>query len=310
MNVRLPLNRWVLTGLVVAISFLVAWEWIALIGLAKSASVWYWIRPIPAVATSGVMLASTALHMTYELDQRIRSYAGWLAAAGIFCGILGTATQHYIEAAHVRPDPWLALPVGGIPVCMGGLLVHLLAMVFAQRQRELAAAEANARAKQERERETALADAARLARVASEETAHNRALARQRELAAEAKRTADEVERQAAAAERLRVATAERAEVARKVLAAGKPHLVVDNTARGPKFTDGPVGKRAVSWLIAQHHAGIPLDAEPPDSRVGPRAIAEALGAKYETCRQTHRAWKATALKRISAIADLEEAAG
>lgn len=307
MPIRLPLNRWTLTGLVVAICSLVIWEWVALVNLALACLVWTWICWIPAMATSGVMLASTALHMTPELDQRIRTYAGWLAAGGITAGILGTGLQHYLEAAHITPSPWVALPLGGIPVFMGGLLVHLLSMVFAQRRREQAHAEA-AQAKAEANRQAlVVAENDRQLRASTETAEHDRKLQHQRELTAEAKRTADEITRQALAAKELREATEKRAEVAREVLA--KPHLVVVGNTRKTKAASGDSpSEQAQAWLIEQHHAGIALNSADP--RVGPSAIAAATGLNAETCRKSHKKWKAAVADELTLIAELAEAAG
>lgn len=306
MRIRLPLNRWTLTGMVVAICSLLLWEQIALFKLARACEVFLWICWIPGVATGGVMLASTALHMTPELDERIRTYAGRLAAGGITGGILGTGVQEYIHAAHLDPSPWLALPVGGIPVLQGGLLVHLLSMVFAQVRRDRVAAEQAAEQRRADTEAAANAERERQRRVAEDDVRHRRELTRQRELADAARQAADEKARLATEATRLVAETERRAEVAREVLA--KPHLVVDNTRKARQATSASVGERAQSWLRDQHAAGVPLDSDDP--RVGPAAIARAIGANPETCRKSHRRWKANVVEELRVLAELREAAG
>lgn len=305
MPIRLPLNGWTITGLVSTIIPLVIWEWVSLIALARLCAVPEMIAWIPAVATSGVMLSATALHMTPTLEQGIRSYAGWLAAVGITFGFLGTGTQHVLESAHIAPHPLVALPVGGVPVAMGGLTVHLLALVFGQVRREQMAAD---HAKQEAERrrlaEVEQENQRRLdeAAVSRRQTAE---LQHQRDLTAEAQRTvalnrqaADEVARKAQAADQLREATERRAEVAREVLA--KPHLVVDNT-RKPKAGQRSVSEQAIAWLLEQGEGF---------ESIGPAEIARQTGLKPETCRQSHRRWKAEVAERRQVLAELEEAAG
>lgn len=180
-------------------------------------------------------------------------------------------------------------------------------MEFARRIQDHEAAEravGEAREREAQERE-AREEARRLA-VAEEEDGRRRLEQHQRALAAEAERAASANKRAADEAAKLAAETERRAEVARGVLA--RPHLVVDNTRRAGPTTTAQVGDRAQAWLLEQHRAGVPLDSDDP--RVGPVAIAKAIDASKETCRKSHRRWKAAVLEQVRVLAELEEAAG
>ncbi|MGH3921844.1 MAG: hypothetical protein ACRDTT_03030 [Pseudonocardiaceae bacterium] len=300
------MSGWTLSGLVGAICSLVIWEWVALVQLALQVQVWTPICWIPAVATSGVMLAATAMHMTPELAPSIRRYAGWLSAVGIVGGILGTGTSHYLDAAHITPSPWMALPVGGIPVLMGGLLVHLLSMVFAQKRGEQAAAAVADVARQARMDADRRAEAERQDRIRAEEDGHRRDVARQRELADAAKTAANETARQATEAERLKAATELRAEIAQRALSATttRPRLVVNNVPNGSSSRPGEWQARAEAWLRSQADAGRDWQS------IGPAEISRAIDAKPGTCKSSHQRWKASVAAELQLRAELAEAAG
>lgn len=296
--VRNDLNPWVQLGLYATIITLLIWGWVALTRLAHMLEVPWALAWIPAVATSGVMLAATMLSLTPGLERRVRTYTGWLAFGGIAGDILATGTQHYLEARHLDPPAWLAVPVGGIPCLMGGLLVHAVAMVFAQRRREQAEAEAVARrADQERQaRAEAEAEAAKTAAALASQ--RNADLAHERQLTVERAKQADEMRRRAEAERKLTEAVTVRAETAREALTAtGRPHLVVDNTRKQRARSSSPVRDAALAWLRQQHAEGADLDA------IGPKEISVAIGASYDTCKKGLANWRAT-------ISELVEAAG
>lgn len=142
------------------------------------------------------------------------------------------------------------------------------------------------------------AENAKRQRIADEEDARRRREAHQCTLTAEAERTAAANQRAADEAQRLREATERRAEVAREVLA--KPHLVVDNT-RKSKAIARSVSEQAIAWLLEQGEGF---------ESIGPAEIARQTGLKPETCRQSHRTWKAKVTEQRRMLAELEEAAG
>jgi hypothetical protein len=169
-------------------------------------------------------------------------------------------------------------------------------------QRREAERQAGALAVQREQQARVDAEAAKQKRIAEEEDERRRREAHQRTLTAEAEQTAAANKRAADEAERLRAATEERAAVAREVLA--KPHLVVDNTRR-PKTAAATVGGEQVqAWLMEQHRAGVDYQ------NIGPAEIARVTGAKPETCRKRHGAWKAAVARELDLIAELAEAAG
>jgi hypothetical protein len=300
---RSPIGRLPQIGLVATIIPLLIWGWIALFNLAERCGVPWYMAWIPSVATSGVMLASTTLSLQPGLDRSIHRYAGGLAVGGILGDILAAGTEEYLQAAAIQPPALLAVPVGGIPCLMGGLLIHAVAMTFTQRRREDAEAEAAEVERQRQEQARIDAQAAQDAADARTAKANREALVSQQERTAEAKRTADELARRATAERALTDAVAHRAEVARKALAptttTAGPHLVVDNTRRkapAPR-TASPVRDKALAYLRQQAADGVDL------AKIGPKALATAIDASPDTCKKGLPQWRAI-------IAELMEAAG
>lgn len=145
MNSRGPLGRFLLGLLLVTSFFLLLWGGVSLFHLAvlcKVPEYWAWIPP---VSTSGVMLLSTAIAMQDKLEQKIRNWAWGLAGFGIFADIAAAGGQHVMEmtnGATYTPDPMWGMAIGGLPPLMGGVLVHVISMVFSQHRREQAEIEA------------------------------------------------------------------------------------------------------------------------------------------------------------------------
>jgi hypothetical protein len=298
---RSPIGRLPQIGLVATIIPLLIWGWIALFNLAERCGVPWYMAWIPSVATSGVMLASTTLSLQPGLDRSIHRYAGGLAVGGILGDILAAGTEEYLQAAAIQPPALLAVPVGGIPCLMGGLLIHAVAMVFMQRRREDAEAEAAEIERQRQKQARIDAQAAQDAADARTAKANREALVSQQERTAEAKRTADELARRATAERALTDAVARRAEVAQKALAPTQagPHLVVDNTRRkapAPR-TASPVRDKALVYLRQQAAEGADL------AKIGPAVLAKAIGESPNTCKKSLPQWRAI-------IAELMEAAG
>lgn len=273
-----PLSRSTRAGLVITLAPLLVWGWVALTRLALACAVPVAIAWIPAVATSGVMIAATTLAMTATLDRPTRRYAGWLATLGIGADIAAAGVQHYLEALHQQPPAWLAVPVGGLPCLMGGLLVHVVGLVYAQRRREVVDAE---RARLERER--ADADAAAAAqrqrdKDAEDETRHRRDLARAAELADEAERAAVARQREADEAQRLSEAQTRVAAVVDEALTPPADlRAARERRATTPRkaaaSSRAPLRDAAIRYLAAQHRDGVDLDT------IGPAALDRAIGA-------------------------------
>lgn len=215
------------------------------------------------------------------------------------CGAALIEHSYFLAALHAIP-----------PLLIVGMSEYgqevMLTFTAELRRRESARLAAE---KAQRDAQQAIVDAENVKRqrIKDEDEAHRRAVARQNELTAAAKRTADETARQATEAERLRKATEERAAVAQQVLT--RPHLVVDNAPRAKPQAkaDSAPGywkERATAWLRAQHDAGRDYQS------IGPADIAAAIGAKGDTCKKSHRAWKAAVARELELIADLTEAVG
>lgn len=304
MTSRLPLNRFLLGIAAFTAAVLLFWGGESLFEFARKCHVAAWLAWIPAVSTSGVMLLSTAIAMNKALDKHTRIWAGSLAGFGILMDVAAAMGQHVLAMqtgpVHVAPV-WGAV-IGGLPPLMGGLLVHVISLVFGQHRREQAEAEAAA-LEAERQRQMRIdAEAERTRRIAEESADADRKLRHQQALSAEAQRQADATKRQADEAARLRDATAQRAEVAREVLA--KPHLVVDNTRKSKSAPVVSVGEQAQAWLMEQHRAGVDYQ------NIGPAEIARAIDGKSNTCKTSHKTWKARVADELRLLAELEEAAG
>lgn len=272
------LDRPTWLGLALTVGPLLLWGGVSVARLTHACAVTWWIAWIPAVATSGVMIAATKLAMTPTLDQRIRTYAGWLSAAGILADILAAGAQHWLEAQHRAPAPELAAVMGGLPSLMGGLLVHIVAMVVAQSRREREAAQAAAVELDELSRATALRSAERAA-----ELAHAAALAEQAQA-----RLAVEQELATAKADRVAMVEQATAPVLRLAAGGGRGRTAVP---RGPASgRRSPVRDAAIRWLRERHEGGHDL------ASVGPSELATAIQASRETCKKGLPEWRSAVL--------------
>jgi flagellar biosynthesis GTPase FlhF len=236
--------------------------------------------------------------------QALGLVAGWGRVMRIVT--LGMSLALNCGASVVTGHHFLAVFHAFLPLLIFGMSEYgqQVMLRFAAEIRRQVSERAETEAAQRRAQQVAVdAENAKRQQVADEEDGRRRLEAHQRTLTAEAKRTAEETERQAVAAERLREATEKRAEVAREVLTS-KPHLVVDNTRKSTVTTAASVGEQAQAWLTDQHRAGVNYQ------EIGPAEIAKAIGAKYETCKSRHRAWKSAVARELDLIAELAEAAG
>lgn len=284
-----PLTR---AGIALTAAPLLLWGGVSVACLTHATNVSWWIAWIPAVATSGVMIAATRIAMTQRLDRDIRRYAGWLSGAGILADILAAGAQHYLEAQHATPPPELAALMGGLPSLMGGLLIHIVCMVSAQARREVAEAERAAQA---------VVDAAQARRVAEAEAVEAEAaaakrkaadLAHQRELATEAERAAAALREKAAAEQQ--IAAAKRAEsAALEAVLTAKPapglHLIKPATRKAVRpgtRRPAPLKESALRYLAAQHEAGIDIDT------ISSATLDGQIGASPGYSKKQIRAWR------------------
>lgn len=284
------LDRLTWLGLALTVGPLLLWGGISVARLTEACNVSWWIAWIPAVATSGVMIAATKLAMTPTLDERIRAYAGWLSFGGILADILAAGAQHYLEARHLQPAPEMAAIMGGLPSLMGGLLVHIVAMVFAQARQEKAAAERAQAEAARAARAEVEAEAARRKRIADENEAHQRKLDHQRELAAEAARATETLQRKAQAEREL--TEAQQAAVATVNDALTAPlQLVHSTTSKRPAVAaqsgrGAPLKTKALRYLADQLAAGADID------QIRPADLDKAIGASAGYSKKQITTWR------------------
>lgn len=142
------LNPWVLGGIIIAEVCLAIWGGASVIVFALALHTWPAICWIPAVALGGVMLASTMFSIQPGVDREIRVYSGLLALCAIAGELIVAGAMHYFEAKaplgapadSIQVAPEWGFVIGALPSLMGGALIHITAMYFAQRRREEAEA--------------------------------------------------------------------------------------------------------------------------------------------------------------------------
>lgn len=117
---------------------LMLWSSVSITVLTHSMGVPWAIAWIPAAATDGAMLVTTAWAVNHDLDRRVRRCSAWVAVTGIAGSVIVAGIEHYVTAAGITPPPELAALIGGIPSLMGALVVHVIAMIHAQQRREQA----------------------------------------------------------------------------------------------------------------------------------------------------------------------------
>lgn len=261
---RRALDHWTRAALVVMVVPLLLWGAISVFELALTVVKSWPVALIPAVSTTGVMLVATRVSQLDELSDSIRAYAKRLAVFAISLDVLVAGVQHTLPATLNPAWGWRFL-IGLLPPLMGGITAHLVALVIADYRRlnagdnaKIAQAEQLRLSKIEAE---ATADRERAATVRAEEQITQirdreriAELDHARELAGLAERTAQAVQRQAAA----------QATVAHAV----EPglHSVPDPAPDGPTDALGrkarPSEKRdaALRWLLHQHRNGRDLD--------------------------------------------------
>lgn len=136
---RGPLNVLLLALLGATAFTLLLWGGEALFHLARQcrvSAVWAWV---PSVSTSGVMLLSTAIAMQHRVAEKIRRWAWSLASFGIVADIAAAGGEHVMAMQPgplPTPSPWWGMAIGGLPSLMGGILIHVVSMVYGQWRRE------------------------------------------------------------------------------------------------------------------------------------------------------------------------------
>jgi len=299
---RFPLGRLALAGLAATVIPLLLWGGGSVVVMATAAGVPQWLAPVPAIALGGVMLASTVISMTPTVDSRIRHYAGALSFAAILEEIIVAGAQHYMAVGHPAGMPALQTPIwgaiiGGIPSLQGGLLIHVLAMVFAQHRREIAEWR---HAVGEAAIELADVRAAAMLRAneRDNEAAHARNLAGLASTAAiDRRREAEEAVRLVAAQRELRDIETSRTDAAKKSLAQAAPRLgvVATNGTVRPSGTTASETFRA--WLMEQHGRGRDI------SKIFPKEAASKTGIKFETAKKAFPPVKRELIETIALAA-------
>lgn len=207
-------------GVQVALVPLLAWDAVSVFLLAVACHFPWYVAWIPAISTSGIMLASSRIALQ-GTDPHVRAWAKNLAWFGLALGIVIAAVQHMLPD---RIDPPLLVIglIGGLPVAMGGCLWHIYCLAHASHERKL----------------VQLADARQHA--AEAEIAERKARA-ERDLANEAQRKL----------------TAQR-ELAERVADAAGPRSV-ERTKTQPSPSGrkpSPLRDAAIAELIRRHRAG------------------------------------------------------
>lgn len=253
---------WTRRGLYAALVPLLAWDAASVFMLALACHISWYVAWIPAISTSGVMLASSQIALHDDLDADVRRCAKYLAVFGGALGMVIAAVQHALPVDIGTPHwIWRAL-IGGLPVAVGGYLAYIVHAAHAAHARKLAeqrTAEAAAIAQVEQ---------LRLSKIEAQATAERERVATQR-AAQEAKDSrATERAAELAHANALADAARRQADAQATVTRAIEPglHSVPDPTPEGPLDALGrkarPSEKRdaALRWLLRQHRDGRNLD--------------------------------------------------
>jgi hypothetical protein len=238
-------DPWTRRGLLIALVPLLGWDAASVFQLATAAHVAAYVAWIPAISTSGIMLASSRIS-TQATDPDVRRQAKILSWVGLTLGVIIAAVQHSLPST-LTSVPWEAMAlIGALPVAMGGWLWHIYSLAHARAEQATATAVAEQAARAEAEQ------AATTARLTTE---RDRAaeLAHQRELAEIA---AQQAVTQQAAAE---LAERHRAASAAVVNAALTGPTLVRSTPQKPaalRKARSTLRDAAIAELVTRHRAG------------------------------------------------------
>jgi len=238
-------DPWTRRGLLLALVPLLGWDAASVFQLAMAAHITVYVAWIPAISTSGIMLASTRISMR-AADAEVRRQAKILSWVGLSLGVIIAAVQHSLPQ-NLGTVPWEAMAlIGALPVAMGGWLWHIYSLAHTRAEQAATAAHAamiaRAEAEMIAERDR---DAAERRRTAE--------LTHARELAAAAERTATLQRETAELTER------RRAEAKATVNAALTGPTLVRTPAQKPaakRTTKPTLRDAAVTELVRRHRAG------------------------------------------------------
>lgn len=237
-------DPWTRRGLLLALVPLLGWDAASVFELAMACHVPVYVAWIPAISTSGIMLASTRITMR-AADHDVRRQAKILSWVGLALGVVIAAVQHALPQT-LTSVPWEAMAlIGALPVAMGGWLWHIYSAAHARAEQAALAARAAMIARAHAD-ETAQRDRATADRNRAAELAHQRDLADIAERAASAQREAAET------AERQRAASAAvvSAALTKPTLRSVPQRPAVTRKAK-PTLRDA-----AIAELVRRHRAG------------------------------------------------------
>jgi len=132
-------DRWTTNAIKIALVPLLGWDAASVFQLAMTVGIEWFIAWIPAMSTSGLMLAATRISQR-ATDPDVRRHAGWLAWTCLVMGVFIAGIQHVLPA-HLEHVEWYwrAL-IGSLPVAAGGWLYHIYATAQARAKAAAAAA--------------------------------------------------------------------------------------------------------------------------------------------------------------------------
>lgn len=240
-------DRWTHVGLLAALAPLLAWDAVSVFLLAWACSVPWYVAWIPAISTSGMMLASGRISENPDVDERVRRHAKRFAYFSAVLG-MGIAAIHLALPEHIARPHWAVLAlIGGLPVAMGTVLWHIRSQARYFHELKLAAQQAQAIARAETE---ASAEQARItaARDQAAQIEHARVLATiaTQQATAEAS-AADAATRRLAAERKLASEVAD--------VTAG-PRPVPGRKSETSPGRQAPLRKAAITELTRRHRAG------------------------------------------------------
>jgi hypothetical protein len=236
-------DKWTRRGLLAALVPLLGWDAASVFSLATAAHITAYVAWIPAISTSGIMLASSRIS-TQATDPDVRRQAKILSWVGLALGVLIAAVQHALPT-DLGAVPWEAMAlIGALPVAMGGWLWHIYSLAYARADAAVLAAAAEA-----------------TARAEAEATAQRDRIAAQRDQEAQiatAQALADIATRKATAEREAAEAATRRAAAERKL--ASEVADVTDGPravpTRRPAGREAPLRKAAITELVRRHRAG------------------------------------------------------
>lgn len=262
-------DTWTQRGLLIALVPLLGWDAASVFQLALAAHVSWVVAWIPAISTSGVMIASTRISMR-AADHDVRRQAKILSWVGLTLGVVIAATQHALPST-LTSVPWEAMAlIGALPVAMGGWLWHIYAL-------------AHTRAEQA----ALTARAAMIARAQADETAQRARATAERDRVAELdhQRELADIAARAVSAQRETVELAERQRAASTAVVSAaltKPTLVrsVPQKPTAARKTKPTLRDAAITELVRRHRSGVDI------TNTVAAELDAAIGASKGYCKK------------------------